>query len=117
MASEETKLNNQQLNDNNSSSSEQEIAPSARPTPSPKDASPAVDTTADDEDEPRPHGDVDFGPEAQFVLQDRELAWFDHYLKGAQNGIDREPPVRIFYMGANIWRGARPSHAASATIF
>ena len=50
------------------------------------------------------YGDVDFGPEAQFVLQDRELAWFDHYLKGAENGIDREPPVGIFYMGANVWR-------------
>jgi uncharacterized protein len=49
-------------------------------------------------------GDVDFGPQAMRVLFDRELKWFDHYLKGVDNGIDREPPVEIFYMGANRWR-------------
>jgi len=50
------------------------------------------------------YGDIDFGAQARFSLLDRELAWFDHYLKSANNGIDREPPVRIFYMGANVWR-------------
>jgi len=44
-----------------------------------------------------------FGETANFSLSDRELAWFDHYLK-ARHGIDREPPVRIFYMGANVWK-------------
>jgi putative CocE/NonD family hydrolase len=53
----------------------------------------------------RKFGDLDFGPEAAYSLFDREVAWFDHYLKGADNGIDREPPVKIFYMGANKWRG------------
>jgi uncharacterized protein len=51
------------------------------------------------------YGDVDFGPEAVFSLGDRELMWFDHYLRGIDNGIDREPPVRIFYMGTNRWKG------------
>jgi hypothetical protein len=27
------------------------------------------------------------------------LRWFDHWLKGIDNGVDREPPVRIFIMG------------------
>ena len=48
-------------------------------------------------------GDVDFGPEAIRVLFERNLRWFDHYLKGQDNGIDREPPVEIFYMGINRW--------------
>jgi hypothetical protein len=48
-------------------------------------------------------GDVDFGPTANRALFERNLAWFDHYLKGVDNGIDREPPVEIFYMGANKW--------------
>ena len=48
-------------------------------------------------------GDVDFGPSAMVAPFEHELRWFDHYLNGADNGIDREPPVRIFYMGANIW--------------
>lgn len=49
-------------------------------------------------------GDVDFGPQAMRRQFERELRWFDHYLKGMNNGIDREPPVEIFYMGVNRWR-------------
>jgi hypothetical protein len=48
-------------------------------------------------------GEVDFGPQAMRVQFDRELRWFDHYLKGIDNGIEREPPVEIFYMGINQW--------------
>jgi len=51
----------------------------------------------------RKFGDVDFGDMADRTLFDRNLRWFDHYLKGEDNGIDREPPVEIFYMGANRW--------------
>ena len=32
------------------------------------------------------------------------LRWFDHWLKGIDNGIMGEPPVRIFVMGDNVWR-------------
>jgi len=32
------------------------------------------------------------------------LRWFDRWLKGIQNGVDEEPPVRVFVMGENIWR-------------
>ena len=32
------------------------------------------------------------------------LRWFDHHLKGHDNGIMEEPPVRIYVMGENIWR-------------
>lgn len=49
------------------------------------------------------YGDVDFGPMAMRQTFGRELRWFDHYLKGEDNGIDREPPVEIFYMGINQW--------------
>ena len=48
-------------------------------------------------------GDVDFGPTANRQLFERNLKWFDHYLLGHDNGIDREPPVEIFYMGINRW--------------
>lgn len=48
-------------------------------------------------------GDVDFGPDAMRRLFNRELQWFDHYLMGVDNGIDREPPVEIFLMGINRW--------------
>lgn len=58
-------------------------------------------------------GDVDFGPES--TIAGSELLpppegrvegqlhlhrrWFEHWLRGAENGVDREPPVRLFVMG------------------
>ncbi|HEU4702944.1 MAG TPA: CocE/NonD family hydrolase, partial [Conexibacter sp.] len=35
---------------------------------------------------------------------DLHLRWFDRHLRGIENGIDDEPPVRIFVMGADEWR-------------
>jgi putative CocE/NonD family hydrolase len=52
-------------------------------------------------------GDVDFGPDANRNLFERQLRWYDHYLKGLDNGIDREPPIEIFYMGVNKWQHAQ----------
>lgn len=49
-------------------------------------------------------GDVEFSEDAGLDQFARELRWFNHYLKGEDNGIDREPPVRIYYMGANKWK-------------
>ncbi|MFN0086663.1 MAG: CocE/NonD family hydrolase [Blastocatellia bacterium] len=49
-------------------------------------------------------GDVDFGPINNRLQFDTELRWFDHHLKGEKAGLDREPPVEIFYMGVNQWR-------------
>lgn len=51
----------------------------------------------------RTYGDIDFGPLAMRSLFDMELRWNDHYLKGIDNGIDREPPVELFLMGVNKW--------------
>ena len=48
-------------------------------------------------------GEIDFGPTAQIDLEGLEFRWFDHWLKGIPNGIDREPPVRVFLMGENRW--------------
>ncbi|HLH61804.1 MAG TPA: CocE/NonD family hydrolase [Ktedonobacteraceae bacterium] len=48
-------------------------------------------------------GELDFGPEAAFDLYDYRLRWYDYWLKGIENGIMNDPPVRIFLMGANRW--------------
>jgi len=48
-------------------------------------------------------GDIDFGPNAIIDLPREYLRWFDHWLKGIDNGIDREPLVSIFVMGKNEW--------------
>ena len=52
----------------------------------------------------RKSGERDFGPSAPLDYDDLILRWMDHYLRGADSGIDREAPVRIFVMGANTWR-------------
>lgn len=35
---------------------------------------------------------------------DEIIRWYDHWLKGVENGIMDEPPVRYWLMGANEWR-------------
>lgn len=58
-------------------------------------------------------GDVDFGPDAAL---DGQLAsdfdtlrrrWFDRWLRGIDNGVDREPAVRLFVMGGGSGRRNR----------
>jgi len=44
-------------------------------------------------------GEAEFGPEAAINFDDLQIRWFDHWLKGIDTGVDREPPVRIFVMG------------------
>ncbi|NGQ96518.1 CocE/NonD family hydrolase [Brevibacillus sp. SYP-B805] len=49
-------------------------------------------------------GDIDFGPQSLIDLKGYQRRWFDYWLKGMDNGIMQEPPVRIFVMGENRWR-------------
>jgi putative CocE/NonD family hydrolase len=44
-------------------------------------------------------GEVEFGAEAIVSVENLELAWMDRWLKGVQNGVEKESPVRIFVMG------------------
>lgn len=53
-------------------------------------------------------GIVDFGSDASSPIDAEQLRWFDHHLKEHDNGIDRQPPVRLFDTGAKAWR----DHAA-----
>lgn len=50
------------------------------------------------------YGDVDFTPAALVDQFETELRFFDYHLKGINNGLEAEPPVRLFYMGINKWR-------------
>ena len=55
-------------------------------------------------------GDVDFGPAATLdgnLAPDYltlRLRWFDRWLKGLDNGVEREPAVRLFVMGGGSGR-------------
>jgi uncharacterized protein len=44
-------------------------------------------------------GEAQFTPDAALDLASFQRRWFDHWLKGVDNGVDREPPVRIYVMG------------------
>src|SRR5215467_5754335 len=50
-------------------------------------------------------GDRDFGKSAGVDYDEIILRWMDHYLKGSDNGVEKEKPVRVFVMGDNAWRG------------
>ena len=55
-------------------------------------------------------GDVDFGPEARYgyeVYNEQRLRWFDRWLKDIPNGLESDPPVRIFVMGGGDGRRNR----------
>jgi hypothetical protein len=45
-------------------------------------------------------GIAEFGPDASIDLNALRLRWYDRWLKGVQNGVESEAPVRIFVMGA-----------------
>jgi hypothetical protein len=67
----------------------------------------------------RKSGERDFGPSAPIDYDELILRWMDHYLRGVDNGIEKEAPVRIFVMGMNAWRDERewPLPRAKATAF
>ena len=50
-------------------------------------------------------GEVDFGPDAVRDFFQMADDWFGHWLKGESAGVEEWPPVQIFVMGANRWRG------------
>lgn len=56
-------------------------------------------------------GDLDFGLRANGLFLDLkedltrlQLRWFDHWLKGVDNGVRDDAPVRLFVQGINRWR-------------
>ena len=57
-------------------------------------------------------GDLDFGLASSGLLlnykgdvTDYHLRWFDATLKGDEDALDKDPPVEVFVMGENCWRG------------
>jgi len=49
------------------------------------------------------YGALDFGPEANVDPLPLQLRWYDYFLKGIDNGLAAEPPVKLFVMGRNEW--------------
>ena len=49
-------------------------------------------------------GPRDYGPGATTVHQDNLTRWYDYHLKGIDNGLGAEPPVKLFILNENRWR-------------
>ena len=64
-------------------------------------------------------GDMNFGANVKIDFQAMQSRWFDYFLKGTDNGIEKEAPVKIFVMGANVWRDEQdwPLARAKATPY
>ncbi|MCA1695705.1 MAG: CocE/NonD family hydrolase [Actinobacteria bacterium] len=46
------------------------------------------------------------GPVGNSPINELMLAWWDHFLKGVNNGVSNGPTVNYFEMGANVWKTA-----------
>src|SRR5229473_6833290 len=73
-----------------------------------------------------PIGELNFGFGAQLGFINLQadfgrlqMRWFDHWLKGIDTGMLAEAPIRLFVMGANVWRDeqAWPLERARDTPF
>ena len=51
-------------------------------------------------------GPIDYGPEAETTYADLIVRWYDHVLKGKNNGMADERPVQLFVLNRNEWIGA-----------
>jgi putative CocE/NonD family hydrolase len=49
-------------------------------------------------------GEREFGPAAAIDYDETVLRFLDHYVRGIENGVEKEKPVRYFVMGENVWR-------------
>jgi len=59
-------------------------------------------------------GQLEYPANATWPEEPHMVRWFDHWLKGVENGVETEPAVRYYVMGAlgeedapgNVWRDA-----------
>ncbi|HMD86330.1 MAG TPA: CocE/NonD family hydrolase [Terriglobia bacterium] len=49
-------------------------------------------------------GEVDFGKDSVVDEGTLTLRWYDYLLKGVENGMGSEKPVKLLVMGKNVWR-------------
>ncbi|MGH7921401.1 MAG: CocE/NonD family hydrolase, partial [Candidatus Dormibacteraceae bacterium] len=52
------------------------------------------------------YADQEHGPDAAPDMDRIHLRWFDHWLRGVDNGVETSPAVQVFEPGTNVWRTA-----------
>lgn len=74
------------------------------------------------------NGELTYPANAAWPEEEHMVKWFNHHLKGEANGVDRDPAVRYYVMGAvgemdapgNVWRTAAdfpPKHDMTPLYF
>jgi uncharacterized protein len=48
-----------------------------------------------------------YGPQARIDRRALQLRWFDHYVKGIDNGVEKQAPLDLFVIGDDKWRTER----------
>ncbi|HEV2884971.1 MAG TPA: 30S ribosomal protein S1 [Pyrinomonadaceae bacterium] len=95
MASEETKLNNQQSTENSESTTEPETSPATTASTAPTNTAPKVESRTEDDDE-RPAGDVDFGQLLDQFEQEQASLQEGEVVRGTVVGISERGVVIDF---------------------
>ncbi len=50
-------------------------------------------------------GEINFGPSAASrIVDETQIRFYNWHMKGQDDGISQEPPVKLFVMGENVWR-------------
>ena len=64
-------------------------------------------------------GDLVFSGDAVLDMRAIHLRWFDHWLRGADNGVESDAKVRIYTMGRDTWQESTswPLPATTETPF
>lgn len=72
-------------------------------------------------------GELTYPENAAWPVMEHMVQWFNHYLKGEDNGVEQEAPVRYYVMGAidepqapgNVWRTANtfPPQTAPVSMY
>jgi putative CocE/NonD family hydrolase len=52
-------------------------------------------------------GEIEFPPEAALAFNEWRQRWFDHWLKGIDNSVEKEAPVKLFIMGSGDGRKSK----------
>lgn len=60
-------------------------------------------------------GGIDYGPDAVIDVRGYTTRWLDRFLKGIDNGAERDPPVHVFVMGENKWHSEQDWPLPEAT--
>ena len=65
----------------------------------------------------RKTGEINYGQSASSFIDEYQIAWFDHFLKGKQSQLLEKQPIQLFEMGSNQWRNLEALNSSQQQTF